>query len=235
MRGLDGDDVLIGNDGDDQLYGGAGANTLIGGKGNDGYYVDSVLDRIIELPGEGADRVEATVSFTLPENVENLMLRGDQAIDGTGNDGANIMLGNSAANTLRGGRGNDTLNGMGGNDILMGGLGGDRYLFSTDFGQDRIVETESDPGDLDVAVFSGVNFDQLWFRRAGDHLEVSVIGTQNRVTVESWYVGAQHHVEVPGRFAQLAGHQGRQPGERDGRFHAASQRRHRCRRTTRRR
>ena len=123
------------------------------------------------------------------------MLRGDQAIDGTGNDGANIMLGNSAANTLRGGRGNDTLNGMGGNDILMGGLGGDRYLFSTDFGQDRIVETESDPGDLDVAVFSGVNFDQLWFRRAGDHLEVSVIGTQNRVTVESWYVGAQHHVE----------------------------------------
>ena len=195
LRGLDGDDVLIGNDGDDQLYGGAGANTLIGGKGNDGYYVDSVLDRIIELPGEGADRVEATVSFTLPENVENLMLRGDQAIDGTGNDGANIMLGNSAANTLRGGRGNDTLNGMGGNDILMGGLGGDRYLFSTDFGQDRIVETESDPGDLDVAVFSGVNFDQLWFRRAGDHLEVSVIGTQNRVTVESWYVGAQHHVE----------------------------------------
>ena len=60
--------ILIGNDGDDQLYGGAGANTLIGGKGNDGYYVDSVLDRIIELPGEGADRVEATVSFTLPEN-----------------------------------------------------------------------------------------------------------------------------------------------------------------------
>ena len=53
LRGLDGDDVLIGNDGDDQLYGGAGANTLIGGKGNDGYYVDSVLDRIIELPGEG--------------------------------------------------------------------------------------------------------------------------------------------------------------------------------------
>lgn len=195
LWGLDGDDILIGNDGDDHLHGGDGANTLIGGKGNDVYYIDSPLDRIIELAGEGGDRVESTISFTLPEHVEGLTLRGNDAINGTGNDALNSMVGNDAANILSAGKGNDILNGMGGNDILIGGLGGDRYFFTQEFGQDRIIETESDPGDVDVAVLGGRTFDQLWFRRVGEDLEVSVIGTQNRVTVERWYAGQQHHVE----------------------------------------
>lgn len=195
LWGLDGDDILIGNDGDDHLHGGTGANTLIGGKGNDVYYIDSPLDRIIELAGEGGDRVESTISFTLPEHVEGLALKGSGAINGTGNDATNTLLGNNAANVLSAGKGNDLINGMDGDDILIGGLGSDRYLFAQEFGQDRIIETESDPGDVDVAVLGGRSFDQLWFRRVGEDLEVSVIGTRNRVTVERWYAGEQHRIE----------------------------------------
>ena len=99
LYGGDGDDALYGGDGNDQLHGGAGRNTLVGGDGNDAYYVDSVDDVIIELPGQGLDRVYASVSHTLADNVELLYLTGDQAIDGTGNSGNNVLVGNSAANT----------------------------------------------------------------------------------------------------------------------------------------
>ena len=45
----------------------------------------------------------ATVSFTLGADVENLILTGGAAINGTGNDLANTLTGNAGANMLDGG------------------------------------------------------------------------------------------------------------------------------------
>ena len=75
--------------------------------------------------GTGIDRVESTVTFTLAAGVENLILNGTSAINGTGNAGVNAITGNSAANTLSGLAANDTLSGFGGADRLDGGTGGD--------------------------------------------------------------------------------------------------------------
>ena len=36
----------------------------------------NIGDRVVELTGQGADTLRATVSFTLPGNVENLLLLG---------------------------------------------------------------------------------------------------------------------------------------------------------------
>ena len=55
------------------------------------------------------DTLSASVTTTLPTNVENLTLTGTTAINGTGNAGNNIFrVNNSANNTLTGVNGNDT-------------------------------------------------------------------------------------------------------------------------------
>jgi ELWxxDGT repeat protein len=142
LNGLGGDDILDGGDGNDLLFGGAGADTLDGGAGNDrldggdgvdllrggagnDVYIVGAGDVIVELAGEGADSVEASVSFALPDNVENLKLVSATAFDGFGNDLANKIVGNNLSNRLEGGGGNDTLEGFNGDDIILGGSGGD--------------------------------------------------------------------------------------------------------------
>lgn len=35
----------------------------------------------------------------------------------------------------------------------------------------------------------------MWFRHSGNDLEVSVIGTSDKVTVSNWYLGDAYHVE----------------------------------------
>jgi len=123
--------LIIGNAAINTLNGGTGADTLIGGLGNDIYTVDNVGDIIMEYLDEGVDKVNTSVSYTLPAHVENLTLTGTAAINGAGNDLANIIVGNTANNQLNGGAGNDTLNGGAGNNILTGGTGKDYFQFRT--------------------------------------------------------------------------------------------------------
>jgi hypothetical protein len=42
---------------------------------------------------------------------------------------------------------------------------------------------------------SGIGYDQLWFKRVTNNLEVSVIGTSSKVVINSWYLGNQYQVE----------------------------------------
>lgn len=123
----------IGTAGNDTLFGTGGPDQLTGLGGNDIYHVTSG-DNVIELVDGGTDTVHSGFSYTLTRNVENLVLTGSAAINGTGNNLANRLTGNTSANrldgregddTLDGGNGNDTLNGGDGNDILYGGAGND--------------------------------------------------------------------------------------------------------------
>ena len=100
--------ILIGNAANNVLDGGLGADTMNGGAGNDTYIVDDVGDAIID--SAGIDTVRASIAYILGNGLENLVLTGNQAISGTGNNLANILDGsqNAAANELRGLGGNDT-------------------------------------------------------------------------------------------------------------------------------
>jgi Ca2+-binding RTX toxin-like protein len=118
-------DTLDGGSGNDSLNGGSGADTLRGGDGNDVYVVDNSRDRTVERAGEGIDTVQASLGWVLGNNLENLILTGNQAINGTGNTLDNVITGNSANNRLDGQTGNDRLDGGGGNDVLIGGAGVD--------------------------------------------------------------------------------------------------------------
>ncbi|MBO3759443.1 calcium-binding protein [Ciceribacter sp. L1K22] len=127
--GNDGADTLKGNNGNDTLDGGADADRMEGGAGNDKFFVDNVGDVVVELSGKGTDTVESTITWTLGANVENLILAGATAINGTGNSLANSMTGNSAANTLKALEGNDKLTGDDGADKLTGGTGADQFIY----------------------------------------------------------------------------------------------------------
>ena len=152
--GGSGNDTIIGNAADNRLDGGAGADALAGGDGNDTYIIDNAGDTINESAGFGFDTVYATVSHALEANVENLVLQGTAAIDGTGNADANAITGNAADNILDGGGGADQLFGGAGNDtyivdnasdvlIEFPGQGTDKVLSSISFSIDLIPDVEN--------------------------------------------------------------------------------------------
>ena len=118
--------VLSGLGGDDRLDGGGGVDSLIGGAGNDSYVVNIAGVTVAELAGQGdADTVLSSISYSLGAQIENLLLTGAGAINGTGNAANNVISGNNATNTLNGSAGNDILDGGLGNDLLIGGAGAD--------------------------------------------------------------------------------------------------------------
>jgi Ca2+-binding RTX toxin-like protein len=106
-----------GNASDNILTGNSAANVLTGGAGDDTYVVDGA-DSIVENDGEGTDTVQASGSWVLASNLENLTLTGAAAINGTGNTLNNVLAGNSGANILTGGVGDDTYD-VGSGDTII--------------------------------------------------------------------------------------------------------------------
>jgi Ca2+-binding RTX toxin-like protein len=164
---------LTGGAGNDTLNGGTGADTLIGGAGNDLYTIDNAGDVVTELQDQGVDTIQASLTFTLGANIENLVLTGTGAISGTGNGLDNSLTGNAGANRLTGGVGADTLIGNGGADTLDGGTENDRLTGGA--GADSltggggadifIYNTTSEGGDTITDFTSGV--DSIWLSAAG--------------------------------------------------------------------
>jgi Ca2+-binding RTX toxin-like protein len=132
--GTDQDDTLVGSSGNDTLDGDLGADTMTGGNGNDIYVVDNAFDSVIETSTGASqiDTVKASVSWTLGDNLENLILTGVSAINGTGNGLRNFITGNTGDNVLDGGAGFDSMSGGDGNDT-----------YYVDNASDNVIETNS--------------------------------------------------------------------------------------------
>ncbi len=135
LTGLDGADTLNGGGGNDTLGGGNDtfADVMAGGLGDDTYIIDEFADipGATELAGQGTDTVRSSVSVTLGNAIENLILTGIAPINGTGNALNNILTGNGGTNTLDGGDGDDTMIGGGGADHFIGGIGIDTVSYAT--------------------------------------------------------------------------------------------------------
>ena len=131
------DNRLTGNSGNNLLDGRAGADRMSGGLGDDRYAVDDIGDIVTETVNAGRDRVDATVSFSLGANVEDLVLGTSLDLDGTGNSSDNLIIGNNAVNRLQGLGGDDSIFGRNGDDILAGGAGND--FLDGEGGADRMI------------------------------------------------------------------------------------------------
>jgi Ca2+-binding RTX toxin-like protein len=124
----------------------------------------------------------------------------------TGSDAAETLTGTDAYgdtlhghggnDTLSGGNGNDKLFGDAGNDTLIGGTGNDTYAFKRGDGVDLSCENDSTSGNSDLLLFDGdITADQLWFSQNGNNLDVAIIGTDEKVSIQNWYLSKNYHVE----------------------------------------
>lgn len=169
ISGRAGDDKLYSGPGDDVLDGEAGNDAMYGCHGDDVYYVDSEGDKVIEFVNQGNDHVFSSISYTLPENVENVHLMTDDDLNAVGNELDNVLHGNDGKNDLSGGAGNDNLYGHAGDDILDGESGADfmvggegNDIYYVDQAGDTVVECADEGMDT---VLTSISY------TAGDHVE----------------------------------------------------------------
>jgi RTX toxins and related Ca2+-binding proteins len=159
---------LFGNDASNTLDGKGGADVMLGYGGDDNYVVDDVGDVVREAAGEGYDTVRSTVSFSLVgEHIERLILKGNSAIDGTGNNLDNRIVGNSKANVLAG---------RGGDDEMTGGGGRDRFVFDFALGADNIDTITDFKVDVDTIVLSGQIFTAIGSTLNGSEFRANSTG-----------------------------------------------------------
>lgn len=137
--------MLYGTAGNDSMWGDGSANvTMIGGTGDDIYYLYSSINRAVEAAGEGVDTISTWMSYTLPENFENLTVTGN----------GRFAFGNDQDNIIRGGSGSQTFDGGGGDDVLIGAGGADIFVVARGDGSDLIADFSFD----DIVRLDGYGF-----------------------------------------------------------------------------
>jgi Ca2+-binding RTX toxin-like protein len=181
---------MVGGAGPDQLKGGMGAQaadystapgavavSLATGTGSLGDANGDVLTDIENLIG-------SAYADTLVGNAGSNVLVG-----GAGND---MLTGGAGGDTLAGDSGNDTLAGGSGSDLLIGGDGNDTYVFNAGDGHDLVDNQPGNSGADKVQI--GSSNIQLWLDRSGDDLDIRILGTQDRLTIDDWFVDSSHQV-----------------------------------------
>ena len=178
--------VQAGTVGNDTLHGYTTADTISGAGGNDTIYDHGGNDT---LNGDAGND-------TLWGGSGNDTLNGGAGTDTLRGESGNDTLNGGANNdTLYGGSGNDTLRGGSGNDHLQGDGGSDTYVFNTGFGADTIHNHDTQAGSVDIAQFSGVSIENLWFSRSGNNLQINVAGSDDQVTINHWYTNSGYQLD----------------------------------------
>ncbi len=217
LKGGDGADFLFGGAGNDTLIGHAGSDILKGGAGNDLFIIEgreSGFKRFIGgagfdtiLGGAGNDIIRVK-NFQGTNSVEKIngglgvnRIVGsqlDDIIDLSATRVVNIasIAGGAGSDKIIGSSSSDKLDGGQGNDLLTGGKGNDTYILGRGYGVDTVIEKDTTFGNVDTVQFlSGILFDQIWFSHANNNLEVSIIGTETKMTINDWYLDSANHVE----------------------------------------
>jgi Ca2+-binding RTX toxin-like protein len=209
----DGQDMLwLHNTTRDQLtigrLGASGADSVLLGVGSgDSVLLDkaSTLDGLTLQFADGSTMLWKDVMAEATKAPPNLALNGtagnDTLTGGGGNDTLSGLAGNdnlsgaAGKDSLNGGLGADTLSGGLGNDTLVGDKGNDTYLFARGDGMDTIVDKDSTFFNSDALKIANAKSNQLWFTRSGNNLNIAIIGTTDKVTIQDWYTSSANRVE----------------------------------------
>jgi len=169
LMGTDRDEVYVTSDSGTVVMAYAGNDVLFGGNGNDNLQAGFGDDFV--YGGAGADSV-------------------------FGGEGDDVIYGGNGNDWLMGEGGNDYIKGGLGDDFLQGNAGSDTYVFGRGDGADTLSQHGTLSSDVDVLQFeSGIVPEQLWFKRFIYDLEISIIGTNDHVTITNWFGDENMHVE----------------------------------------
>jgi Ca2+-binding RTX toxin-like protein len=167
--------------------------TLVDGSGNNLFTVSNAGDAVTETSSAGNDTLQSFASVALPTNVNTLQLM-VSGLAGYANSQNDQLYAASGGDTLGAGVGNDTLTGNGGYDVYQFGRGNGQGVI-----QNAAGNTAAN-GELDIG--AGVATNQLWLQRAGNDLQIDIMGTASQMTVSGWYTSGaaqlQHIVTADG-------------------------------------
>ena len=192
INGWDGIDIINALAGNDTINGYGGNDILNGGDGDDTINAGDGNDQV--LGGLGADTLDGG--------------EGDDVIDG--GDGNDTITDTAGANIIKGGLGNDTITGRGtmeggkGDDVITASdfWSPDTYVFNVGDGKDTITDYGGSTAlgygaglDDTLKFGAGINSSQLWFRKVGNDLDVTRIGSTEGVVIKDWYSSRFQQIE----------------------------------------
>jgi Ca2+-binding RTX toxin-like protein len=211
---------FLGGKGADTLYGGAGGDTYIWLKGGGNDTINDIgavkdVDTLKLADVKAADVLLSrdTANLYVTIGAEKITIKDHFAVgyssapieqilfaDGGKWQKADLDLapyrGTAAKDTIYGTAQAEVFIGGAGADTLVGGAGSDTYQVARGDGADTLQDVDFTTGNKDMLQFlGGVTNKQLWFRHMGNDLEVSIIGTADKATVQNWYSGNAFHVE----------------------------------------
>jgi trimeric autotransporter adhesin len=180
--------ILRGMGGNDTLIGLSNANTLEGGTGDDYYHLNEFAT-VVELAGEGVDTINilGSLNYTLQANIENLIIGPVQE------EGAAVINGNELDNDIRFYSADQSvrheLNGLAGNDVLRSLAARNAIIANGGWGNDFLIGSGPQPdyggplqpdqlfgGEGDDRLYSGGGDDLMDGGSGADRFEVLVGG-----------------------------------------------------------
>jgi Ca2+-binding RTX toxin-like protein len=221
LNGQAGNDTLDGGLGNDLMIGGKGDDTYfwdsndkpiveLANEGTDTLVIwreneTAVLPAFVENGLVIAVDAEYGASLT-GNSLDNVLTGGADTFNSlygaAGNDTligggtlGNWLSGDEGNDRLEGSAGNDGLQGGLGNDTLIGGAGNDTYWFGIGQGVDTINSYDPTVGKQDAVYLGAARQADVSFSRAANNLEVLLNGSADKLVVQNWYLGSQHHIE----------------------------------------
>jgi trimeric autotransporter adhesin len=155
-----GNDTLTANSGADTLVSGTtGTDSLVGGSGNDTFYVNNTADKVTDTSSTANNTLYSTVTYTLPTDVNTLILTGTAAIVGTGNTHTDSITAGAGVDTLVAGTGVATLIGGAGNDTFVINSASDVITDTSTSTSNTISSTASYtlPTNVNTLLFTGTS------------------------------------------------------------------------------
>jgi Ca2+-binding RTX toxin-like protein len=154
------------------------------------------IEKMSFAPGSSPTHLATTPGVTAPIAATTFTVASAAGATLNGDADGTMLFGLSGNELLNALGGNDILMGGAGNDTMTGGTGNDSYYFGAGDGADTLVESGT-TADADQLIFgAGLDFDELWFQQQGNNLVISVLGTDDKVTVNSWFSSSGNVVET---------------------------------------
>lgn len=207
LRGRAGDDRfdqtgLAGEMGNDDIDGGADVDIVQYGSSSkaDNFAVNVNLVTGKAYKGNfGVDTLRGIENVTGTDLADQIAGNNDdnELLGGAGNDILSGAGGNDSLYGDRGGKdfaasnvgGADILTGGAGDDYMAGGAGADTYMLGRGDGNDIIQEFDNRAGAASntIQYAKDVTFKDLWVKRSGNDVVVTILGGFDQVTLLNWF------------------------------------------------